>query len=108
MYHRITKWRVLSPSAQIVVDPASGARAIIRDTRVDGANRFYWSAIPSKEALPIASGRTGEIERARWIAEVALSVYAADLAGSFDGSRTGPPVHSQGQATPTEPRGTIA
>jgi hypothetical protein len=31
MHRRMTKWRVLSPSAQLTIEPASGARAIIRD-----------------------------------------------------------------------------
>jgi hypothetical protein len=53
------KWRLLSPSAQLMVDPASGARGIIRDTCADGAYRFHWSVIPSEESLPIAAGRTG-------------------------------------------------
>jgi len=48
----MTKWRVLSPSAQLFVGHASGARAIIRDTCADGAYRFYWSVIPSEESLP--------------------------------------------------------
>ena len=65
----MTKWRVLSPSAQLMVDGASGARGIIRDTRADGAYRFYWSVIPSEESLPTAAGRTGGLARARSIAE---------------------------------------
>ncbi len=72
------KWRVLSPSAQLIVDPASGARGIIRDTCADGAYRFHWSVIPSDQSLPIAAGRTGGLARARSIAEAALSAYAAD------------------------------
>jgi hypothetical protein len=73
------KWRVLSPSAQLIVDPASGARAIIRDTCADGGYRFHWSVIPSEESLPIAAGRTGGLARARSIAEAALHAYAADF-----------------------------
>jgi hypothetical protein len=34
------KWRLLSPSAHVMVDPASGARGIIRDTGADGASGF--------------------------------------------------------------------
>jgi hypothetical protein len=74
-----TKWRVLSPSAELIIEPASGARAIIRDTCADGAYRFHWSVIPSEESLPIAAGRTGGLARARAIAEVALRAYAVDF-----------------------------
>ena len=75
----MTAWRVLSPSAQLIVDPASGARGIIRDTCAEGAYRFHWSVIPSEESLPIAAGRTGGLARARSIAEAALRAYAADF-----------------------------
>ena len=75
---RMTKWQVLSPSAQLIVDPASGARGIIRDTCADGAYRFHWSVIPSDQSLPIAAGRTGGLARARSIAESALNAYATD------------------------------
>ncbi len=75
----MTTWRLLSPSAQLTVDPASGARGIIRDTSADGAYRFHWSVIPSEESLPIAAGRTGGLARARSIAEAALRAYAADF-----------------------------
>ena len=76
---RMTKWRLLSPSAQLTVDPASGARGIIRDTSAGGAYRFHWSVIPSEESLPIAAGRTAGLAGARSIAEAALRAYAADF-----------------------------
>ena len=76
---RRTNWRILSPSAQLIVDPASGARGIIRDTGADGAYRFHWSVIPSGEPLPIAAGRVGGLARARSIAEEALRAYAAEF-----------------------------
>ena len=75
----MTAWHVLSPSAQVIVDPASGARGIIRDTCADGAYRFHWSVIPSDQSLPIAVGRTGGLARARSIAEAALRAYAMDF-----------------------------
>jgi len=78
MPHRNAKWRVLSPSAQLIVDPASGVRGIIRDTCADGAHRFHWSVIPSEEPLPITAGRTGELVRARAIVEEALRACVAD------------------------------
>jgi len=67
----MTKWRKLSPSAQVIVDPVSSARGIIRDTRVEGAYRFHWSVIPADEPLPIAG---------------ALGIYAEDwleLVGAY-------------------------
>ena len=73
------KWRALSSSAQLILDPASGARAIVRDTRADAAYRFHWSVLPSEESLPIAAGRTGGPARARSVAEEALRAYAADF-----------------------------
>ena len=83
MPRRMTNWRVLSPSAQLLIEPVSGARAIIRDTCADGAYRFHWSVIPSEESLPIAAGRTGGLARARAIAEEALRAYAEDWLGLF-------------------------
>jgi hypothetical protein len=74
----MTKWRILSPSAQLIVDPASGARGIIRDTCANGAYRFHWSIIPSDQSLPIAAGRTGGLARARSITEAALNAYSTD------------------------------
>src|SRR6266550_3592576 len=47
------KCRLLSASTQLIIHPASGARAIIRDTCADGAYRFHWSVIPSEESVPI-------------------------------------------------------
>ena len=79
MHRSMMKWRPLSSSAQLIFDPASGARAIVRDTRGDGAYRFHWSVIPSEESLPIAAGRTGGPARARSVAEEALRAYAADF-----------------------------
>ena len=76
---RRTNWRILSPSAQLIVDPASGARGIIRDTGADGAYRIHWSVIPSGEPLPIAAGRVGGLARARSIAKEALRAYAAEF-----------------------------
>ena len=75
----VTNWRVLSPSAQLIVDPVSGARGIVRDTCAEGAYRFHWSVIPSEESLPIAAGRTGALAQARSIAEAALHAYATDF-----------------------------
>jgi hypothetical protein len=34
-------WRRLSPSTELMVDPRSGTRCAIRDTRRAGAERYY-------------------------------------------------------------------
>jgi hypothetical protein len=81
MHRNMKKWRPVSPSSQLIFHPASGARAIIRDTCADGAYRFHWSVIPSEESLPIAAGRTGGLARARAVAEEALRAYAEDWLG---------------------------
>ena len=79
MPRRMKKWRLIGPSTQLIFHPASGARAVIRDTCADGA--FHWSVIPSEESLPIAAGRTGGLARAQSIAEEALRAYAEDWRG---------------------------
>jgi len=79
------KWRILNPSVQLIIEPASGARAIIRDTCADGAYRFHRSVIPSEESLPIAAGRTGGLARARSVAEEALRAYVEDWLGLLGG-----------------------
>src|SRR6266436_9116558 len=81
MHRSGKKWRVLSPSTQLIFHLASGARAVIRDTCADGAYRFHWSVIPSEESLPIAAGRTGGLARGRAVAEEALRAYAEDWRG---------------------------
>jgi hypothetical protein len=77
----VSKWKTLSPSAHLLVDPEFGARGVIRDTRASGASRFLWCVVASGQLDPIAAGRTGEIAQARAVAEAALSAYAADLRG---------------------------
>ena len=88
----LPRWRVLSPSAQLIVDPASGARGIVRDTRADGAYRFHWSVIPPEEPLPIAAGRTGGLAQARSIAEQALRACAADFRMQTEVTCLDPPI----------------
>ena len=53
------------PKSQVIIDPVSGARGIIRPRR--RAHRFHWSVIPADEPLSIAAGRTEELARARSI-----------------------------------------
>ena len=69
-------WRRLSPSAELMVDPRLGARCAIRDTRVAGAERYYWTVTIVGEPDPVATGRTADIAAARAQAEAALGASA--------------------------------
>ena len=71
-------WKAVTPSTQSLVDPDCGARGTIRDTRACGVKRFHWCVIPLGHYHPIAEGYTGELARARSVAEVALRAYAED------------------------------
>jgi hypothetical protein len=83
------KWRTLTPSAELIVDPECGARGIIRDTPAGGVQRFHWSVIPGGQSHTVAEGRTGDRARARSVAEMALGTFAEDwlqLRRALDGS----------------------
>jgi hypothetical protein len=67
-------WRRLSPSAELFVDPNSGARCAVRDTGASGAERYYWTVSAFGEHQ-VAEGRTGELTEARSQAEAALAAY---------------------------------
>jgi hypothetical protein len=71
----VLRWKTISPSAQLMLDPKIGARAVIRDTRA-GAGRFLWSVLAGDEMYPVAEGRTNDRARAQSIAEAALHAYA--------------------------------
>ena len=71
----VLTWKTISPSAQLMVDPKIGARAVIRDTRAD-AGRFLWSVLAGDEMYPVAEGRTDDRARAQSVAEAALHAYA--------------------------------
>jgi hypothetical protein len=36
-------WRRVSPSAELMVDPESGAQCAIRDSRAPGTARYFWT-----------------------------------------------------------------
>jgi hypothetical protein len=67
-------WRRLSPSAELFVDPESGARCAVRDTGALGAERYYWT-VSAFGDHQVAAGRTGEVTEARTEAEAALAAY---------------------------------
>jgi hypothetical protein len=71
----VLTWKTISPSAQLMVDPKIGVRAVIRDTRAD-AGRFLWSVLAGDQMYPVAEGRTDDRARAQSIAEAALLAYA--------------------------------
>jgi hypothetical protein len=80
-------WRRLSPSAELFVDPDSGARCAIRDTGAPGIERYLWTVTVFGDHQ-LTEGRTGELAEARWQAEAALVRYLADLtraSGSNEG-----------------------
>jgi hypothetical protein len=69
-------WRRLSPSAELLIDPASGARCAIRDSRSPGAERCLWT-LTVFGYHQLAAGRTGEVAEARSRTEAVLAGYAA-------------------------------
>jgi hypothetical protein len=69
-------WRRLSRSAELFVDPQSGARIAIRDTGPDGADRFLWTVTVFDEHQ-IAEGRTHDAAQARLQAEAVIAAYVS-------------------------------
>jgi hypothetical protein len=67
-------WRRLSPSAELFVDPRSGARCAVRDTGALGVDRYLWTVTVFSEHQ-VAAGHAEEIAEARSQAETALSAY---------------------------------
>lgn len=67
-------WRRLSASAELLVDPASGARCAVRDTGAPGATRYLWTVTVFGEHQ-VAEGRTRQLTEARSLAEAALKEY---------------------------------
>src|SRR5271165_4527361 len=67
-------WRRLSPSAELFVDPKSGARCAGRDTGAFGAERYLWTVAVFGEHQ-VAVGHAEAISKARSQAETALSGY---------------------------------
>ena len=76
--HKPREWRVLSPSAELMVDRERRARCTVRDTRAPGADRFLWSVTLLDRFCTIAEGRAGDLAEARQHAEAALGAYGAD------------------------------
>jgi hypothetical protein len=59
-----------------MVDPQSGARCAIRETRGPGAERYHWTVTVVGEPDP---GRTGELAEAHSQAEAALAGRHAEI-----------------------------
>jgi hypothetical protein len=69
-------WRRLSPSAELFVDPDSGARCAVRDTGSSGSVRYLWTVTVFGDRQ-LTEGRSGELAEARSKAEAALACYLA-------------------------------
>jgi hypothetical protein len=69
-------WPRLSPSAELFVDPDSGARCAIRDTGAPGIERYLWTVTVFGDHQ-LTEGRSGELAEARSQAEAALVGYLA-------------------------------
>ena len=83
-------WRRLSLSAELFVDPESGARCAVRDTGALGAERYYWT-VSAFGDHQVAAGRTGEVAEARSQAEAALVAYMGGLGQELTGDDGGTP-----------------
>jgi hypothetical protein len=59
-----------------MVDPKSGARCAVRDTRTVGGERYHWTVAVVGMPDPIASGRTSDVAAARSEAGAALGTYS--------------------------------
>jgi hypothetical protein len=71
-------WRRLSPSTELFVDPNTGARCVVRDTRGPGAERYSWT-ISAFGDHQVAAGRAGALTEARSLAKGGLTEYIAAL-----------------------------
>jgi hypothetical protein len=89
MFPVTREWRKLSPSAEVLVDPESGARCAIRDTEAAGADRYHWTVAFLGDINPVAAGPTGEPVEAPSLAGAALSAYVADRRELSDGDDGG-------------------
>ena len=66
----------LSPSAELMVDPQSGARCAIRDTGAPEAECYFWR-VTVFGYHQLAAGRTPELAEARSQAEAGVVDYTA-------------------------------
>src|SRR3984893_16271611 len=57
-------WRRLSLSAELLVDPESGARCAVRDTGALGAERYFWT-VSAFGDHQVAAGGTREDAKER-------------------------------------------
>ena len=70
----VSGWRRLGLSAELYIDPESGARCAVRDTARSGIERYLWTVTVFGEHQ-VTAGRAEEIAEARSQAETALSIY---------------------------------
>ena len=70
--------RKISPSAELMVDPRSGARCAILDTRPAGSERYHWTMTVVGTPDTVTAGRTSDAVAARSQAEAAVDAYWTD------------------------------
>jgi hypothetical protein len=71
----------LSPSAELMVDPQSGARCAVRDTGAPEAECYFWT-VTVFGYHQLAAGRTPELAEARSQAEAGVVDYTRQGAKS--------------------------
>jgi len=79
-------WRKIGLIAHLMIDPRTGARAVIRDTRSD-AGCYLWRILGAGEMEPARHGRTGDLAQAQSIAEAALRAFVEDWREQSAGHR---------------------
>jgi hypothetical protein len=72
-------WRRVSPSAELLVDPDTGARCAIRDSRAPSAERYLWT-VSVFGYHQWAAGRSGERGEARSQAEACVGGLRGEVA----------------------------
>jgi hypothetical protein len=65
-----------------MVDPQSGARCAIRDTRQEGEERYHWTMTVVGVPEPVAAGRASDGATARARAETVLGSYSMTSASN--------------------------
>jgi hypothetical protein len=66
--------RAVSPSAELLVDPDTGAHCALRDSRAPSAEHYLWTVFGCHQ---LAARRSGELADARSQAEAAMEGYVA-------------------------------
>jgi hypothetical protein len=81
----MTNWRVLSPSAQLIIEPAFRRSRHHQGHLCQRGIPISLERHPLGGVSPDRGGRTGGLARARSVAEEALDAYAEDWLGLLGG-----------------------